>query len=977
MLARRLVALVVSLLPIALAAQSWRAEADAAIREHRMAPLTVTLSGSGAADATVRVYQTRQAFHWGTVVRIDRTQGLENDGVPVGGDDPYFQHLLDFNSVTPGNAGKWKFWERGGSREQYGEVAAWLRDNGVRNRGHGAIWPSIERWNAVPADVRDMTDSTDAAGTVLATRNERIRRRVREHLTSYMRTMAAWGVYEVDLVNELLHEGDLYRDVMALDDGEVVAELAQWHRWAHEAAPEVELVANEYDLYQSGGGFVRSFVPFVQSLIDAGAPITRVGMQGHFFAAVPSYAELTRRLDAVAELGLPMAVTEFDMADNSADGIERALYAVFSHPDAYGFTVWGAWDGQQWRGNAPVYFGNWSLKPNGERYVELVRERWRTDTTFAYGASAKTLRAYHGDYVVSAERADGSVVTRAATLTPDGLALEIDLDEGPASPRPEATLTTGLRAGERVLSNQPITLTVATEAPVRRVAYYVGDVRRATRYGEAGTYEFRVPRADSVRVSARVEFESGYVEELPALSFDVDFTNAPPRIVRVLPGSGFVAPQADSLYVEVLVADRERDAVTGQLIGAGGTVIAEAAAVDGRIVFFLADVPPGFNRYRIVVEDERFGRREVDYVLSVPEGEEAIVTSESSPLNQNSDIEERSNGDMDATGDLDLGQNLTAVRFLPRLRPGVEIEEAYVQFANQKSDQSGAMTIEIQAERAGRPQPLTTARANVTSRALTEATVTWPVESPWADLNARTEDERTPDLSPLLTEVTQLDGFDANSAVVLVFGIDTAGAKRSAYSVDQSAALAPVLTVRYAYGATLPQETRVTALAFAQSAPGAGSLNWDVSGVAESVLYYEVYLEDEAPRLTEDATLFLEGLEPERDYTARVRAVTSNGGREAYTDLTFNLMASALRRAAPVRSLRVGPSPARERVTVTGAPAGALTVVDALGRIVAADSIASDDADVPVAVGHLAAGVYRVLVTTADGLRWRGTFVRE
>ena len=961
----------------ALPAQTWRAEADAAIREHRMAPLTVNVSGAGADDATVHVYQTRQAFYWGTNVRIDQTQSLETEGVPVGGDHPYFQHLLDFNSVTPGNAGKWKFWERAGSREQYREVAAWLRANGVQNRGHTPIWPSVQRWDAVPADVRDMTDSTDAAGNVLVTKNDRIRRRIREHLTSYMRAMTEWGVYEVDLVNELYNEPDLYRDVMGLDGEEIVAELAQWHIWAHEAAPDVALVANDYNPFQAGGSFGPTFGAYVRRLIDAGAPITRIGMQGHFFTAIPTYGELQARLDRVsaASGGLPMSVTEYDMADNSADGIERALYAVFAHPDTYGFTVWGAWDGLQWRNNAPIYYGNWRLKPNGRRYVELVRERWHTDTTFAYGASAKTLDVFHGDYAVTVERADGTAVTQLATVTADGLALDVDLDAASATPLPAATLVTGLADGETVLTNRPLRLSVATDAPVEKVAYYVGDVRQATRYGEVGAYDYRVPPTVTYRLGARVTFESGYVAELSTGDIDVDLGNSAPQITRVLPGSGYVAPQGDSLYVEVLASDRNGDPITGQLLGAGGEVVAEAEGE--RLVFLLEDVPEGFNRYRLVVEDDRFGRTEVPYVVTVPEGPERVVTSVSSPLRANDDTEEREDGTIDADGDIDLGQRLCALRFFPQLRPQAEVAEARIQFVSQKSDQDTEMVVDVRAERAANPSPLSTANGNVSRRNLTEATVRWDVTAAWDSIDDRTERQRTPDLSALVREVAALDGFTSRSPLHFVIGVDTAGGKRSAYSVDQSEALAPVLTIRYPYGPSLAQDAVVVDLGFEQTGAGAGVLEWDISGPFVAGDYYEVYLEGEAPRLTEDAQVPLDGLEADRDYTATVRAVTSNGGREARTTITFRLSTSSLSAARPLRTLTVAPSPARERVTIAGAPAGLLTVVDALGRVVAVDTLRDANVDFALGVGRLGAGVYRVVVTAKDGTRWRGSFVRE
>ena len=63
-----------------------------------------------------------------------------------------------------------------------------------------------------------------------------------------------------------------------------------------------------------------------------------------------------RKLDYLAEIGLPIKVTEFDMnvrAMNISEADQAKEYAkvlrtCFSHPAIEGFLFWGFWDARHW-----------------------------------------------------------------------------------------------------------------------------------------------------------------------------------------------------------------------------------------------------------------------------------------------------------------------------------------------------------------------------------------------------------------------------------------------------------------------------------------------------------------------------------------------------------------------------------------------------------------------------------------------------
>ena len=953
-----------------LAAQAWRTGAEADIARLRTAPLTVELVGGDAAGATVDLRQTRSEFVWGTTVAIQRSLNLVASGVPVGGDDPYYLHLLDFNSATPENAGKWKFWERASLREHYGEVAAWLRSQGVSNRGHGAIWPSIRRWNAVPDDVLALRDSLDAGGRVVATKNDRVRARVRGHIESYVRTMAAWGVYELDLVNELVHEGDLTTDVMGLTRAESIAEYAQWYKWAAAAAPQVKLVVNEYDLLQSGNGFHRDFVAFVRGMIDLGAPVSSIGMQGHFFGPVPEYAELRRRLDEVAVLGLPMTVTEFDMNDTDAASMDRVLHAVFAHPNVYGFTIWGAWDGQQWRGNAPIYDRDWRRKPSGVRYFDLVQGRWQTDTTYAYVAGAPAVKVYRGTYTVTVKTPRGLIV-REVEVPAAGTTVEIDLGQA-TTPEPQVQLQTGLATGV-VLANAPARLTVIADAEIRRVQYFVDGLRVAVRLKGDSAYAFRVPDRGTLEVSAVVEFASGLTRTLGPLSYTVDATNAAPRLQRVSPASNTVYRQRDSIRIQVEASDPDGDRVEVKLLSRDGSVV--AADSEPPYVFVVNAAAVGQNDYRIVVEDTRFGQASIDYqIIIVDESRE--VNAKSSPVRADDDIEESLDGSIDLEGDLDLGQRHVGVRFFPKLPRGAEITQANVQFVNQKDSQTGPFAITIRADARALAPGLAGVQRNLTSRPKTSAAVAWSINDPWLGYEDAGPEQRTPDVASVLNEVLALDGFSENSPVVVLFSNDEGGNKRSAFSVDQAVASAPQLLVRYT--APNPSDTRVTAATFVADQPEAGRLTWTISAGDAAARVFEVYLDGAAePRIVEGNELALEGLERDRDYTARIVLLDELGSPRPPFVYTFRLGVVNTKDLVSREPLSIYPNPSADVIYLEAAGPGVATVVDAVGRIVAQVDLESNVATrVALPVGHLPTGSYRVIVRSALG--WRvGAFVKS
>jgi hypothetical protein len=142
--------------------------------------------------------------------------------------------------------------------------------------------------------------------------------------------------------------------------------------------------------------------------------------------------------------------------------------------------------------------------------------------------------------------------------------------------------------------------------------------------------------------------------------------------------------------------------------------------------------------------------------------------------------------------DLDMGSTIVGIRFdalsIPR---GAMIKNAYVQFTADENATT-ATNLRIFAEYSHNAPTFTTAPNDISRRAQALASVPWNPGS-WVAGNAG-PNQRTPDLTALIQELVDLQGWSANSPLVL--RIEGTG-QRAARSFDGNRAQAPVLHVTF------------------------------------------------------------------------------------------------------------------------------------------------------------------------------------
>jgi len=387
----------------------WRAEAAAAIDVLRKADVEVRVrdrDGRPVSGAEIRVRQKKHEFGFGSAVAADGLNAQNADG------DKYRETIRTwFNKAVLENDLKWPGWEQ--NRNRAIGALSWLRQNGIGMvRGHNLVWPS---WRYMPSDVERLAGNPDA-----------LRDRINRHIDDEAASVRGW-LTEWDVINEAFTNTDVQK---VLGN----AEMVEWFRRARNHDPDAVLYINDYSIL-SGGGLNRphqdGYFNIIRSLIEAGAPVGGIGMQGHFGAQLTAPVKVWQILDRFAVFGKDIQITEFDIDTDDEEaqaGYTRDfMTALFSHPNVSGFMMWGFWEGRHWRPRAAMFRRDWSIKPNGKAFYDLVYGEWWTNAAGTTGdAGTWKVRAFKGEHEVEV-RVAGQSVIRPITVNWAGAVAEITL----------------------------------------------------------------------------------------------------------------------------------------------------------------------------------------------------------------------------------------------------------------------------------------------------------------------------------------------------------------------------------------------------------------------------------------------------------------------------------------------------------------------------------------------------------------------
>jgi GH35 family endo-1,4-beta-xylanase len=388
---------------------AWRKAAEERIEKIRKGDLTVVVkdkSGKPVRGAQVSVRMRKHAFLFGTAVggpAFTGRRSSEEDSAR------YKKEIVDlFNFAVMENELKWPQWAVVDNRPGTLAVVDWLREHGLQVRGHNLVWPS---WNNTNVKAAQDAKNDPAA----------LEKVILDHIAET--TAALRGrVVDWDVINETFTNHD-FMDILGRPA------MADWFKAARAGDPNAKLFINDFNIIEGDDKpHQDDYAATIQYLIDQGAPFDGIGLQSHFPARMTPMDELLKRLDRFAAFGRELEITEFDI--NTLDEITQADYtrdfmtAVFSLPSVHAFTMWGFWEGSHWRPQGAMFRRDWSIKPNGEAYKDLVFHRWWTNADGKTGSQGTfATRGFLGDYEVTAT-AGGKSQTLRATLPKDGAKVE-------------------------------------------------------------------------------------------------------------------------------------------------------------------------------------------------------------------------------------------------------------------------------------------------------------------------------------------------------------------------------------------------------------------------------------------------------------------------------------------------------------------------------------------------------------------------
>jgi len=379
----------------------WRKDAAARIESLRKGDFSVEVvdaSGNPLKDASVKVSMKHHAFLFGTAVAAGKL--WTSDGSPD--TDRYKQEIKSlFNFAVIENNLKWDNWDNKSARPTTENMLSWFAANNIPVRGHNLVWPS---WRFSPKSLKSLANDPAA-----------LRKAIVDHVRDEA-TACRGKVVDFDVMNEPFSN----HDVMDVCGDEVMVE---WFKTARECDPSVKLFINDFDILANcdGGDSLtehqKHYLKTIKFLLDNGAPLDGIGMQGHFGMSPTPPVKMLKMLDLFAQFGKEIEVTEYDNEfynDGLSAKFTRDLMTVlFSHPSVHAFLMWGFWDGAHWLNSSPIYNKDWTLKPSGQAYKDLVFKEWWTNLDGKTDASGSFKgRGFLGDYEAVVEA--GGLSTKAS-----------------------------------------------------------------------------------------------------------------------------------------------------------------------------------------------------------------------------------------------------------------------------------------------------------------------------------------------------------------------------------------------------------------------------------------------------------------------------------------------------------------------------------------------------------------------------------
>jgi GH35 family endo-1,4-beta-xylanase len=286
-------------------------------------------------------------------------------------------------------------------------AARFLKERNVRVKGHPLCWHSI---------CADWLMEYDNA-TILKKQIERIHREV----SAFRGVIDMWDVINEVVIMPVYNRYDNAITRVCKEYGQIPLVKTVFEA-AKEANPDAVLLINDFNLSEK-------YRDLIADLLDAGVPISAIGLQTHQHQGYMGRERLEEVLERYSGFGLPLHFTEntlvsgdimpkeiVDLNDyqverwpSTPEGEERQrrewkeMYQIlFGHPLVEAVTGWDFADGAWLHAPSGVIREDNSIKPAYLELRRLIHEEWTSSGVLHTDANGMAqLEGYRGDYVLS------------------------------------------------------------------------------------------------------------------------------------------------------------------------------------------------------------------------------------------------------------------------------------------------------------------------------------------------------------------------------------------------------------------------------------------------------------------------------------------------------------------------------------------------------------------------------------------------
>lgn len=398
------------------------ASAEARIQAQRTAEATlrfVDAAGQPLPHVEAEVRLTRHAFNLGA--NAFRLGNIPDPALQRGYDER-FAGLLNFATLPF----YWGGYEREPGRTdvtRLEQMADWCAQHRITTKGHPLAWHEVfPKWAGALSDAEVMA---------------RLQERVSAIVSHFRRRIDIW-----DVVNEATVSQNFKNTVgrwIARDGADAC--VAQALDWAHRANPDATLLYNDFNI-------APAFEQLCAGLIARRAPVHTIGIQSHMHKGTWPIERLWSVCETYARFGLPLHFTELTVLSGALKGPDdndwharhtdwltsaegeaaqleygRQLYTLlFSHPAVEAITWWDFSDLGSWQGApAGLVRQDMTPKPLYDWLVDAFQRQWTTQARLVADERGRaSLRAFFGDYEVTAHTAGGATLRGTCSLPRHG-----------------------------------------------------------------------------------------------------------------------------------------------------------------------------------------------------------------------------------------------------------------------------------------------------------------------------------------------------------------------------------------------------------------------------------------------------------------------------------------------------------------------------------------------------------------------------